>query len=347
MSPQEHTLWPIGRAIYINIARTQSILINEQEHLRFISKEMNGDFGVVYKNLIELIGKFSNGLEFERHERYGWLTTNLELLGTGVRCKVCLKLKQSADCIRDVCEKLRIKITSIKITAENEHFIELTNRHTFGMTEFECVKAFYDSVKEIIQTLVECGTQNDTENEMHKDTENETQNETNVGAVNELNSLKLCKNTSEANDEKNESDKSEVDVQTLAVEDDPPKNEENNEQQKCDEENVQNEPVSNTEEGNKENPSDVENAINPLEASDTNADNTDNLDEGENVNEDTPDETNQNAETIENEANQNGDETNQSETDSPEKPHGTEDQSAEAAAAAATAEGATEQPTEG
>ena len=46
MKPDEHTLWPIGRAIYINNgARTQSILINEQEHLRFISKEMNGDFG--------------------------------------------------------------------------------------------------------------------------------------------------------------------------------------------------------------------------------------------------------------------------------------------------------------
>lgn len=46
MKPDDHTLWPIGRAIYINNgARTQSILINEHEHLRFISKEMDGDFG--------------------------------------------------------------------------------------------------------------------------------------------------------------------------------------------------------------------------------------------------------------------------------------------------------------
>lgn len=45
MNSQEHILWPTGRGIYINCARTQSILINEQEHLRFVSKELNGDFG--------------------------------------------------------------------------------------------------------------------------------------------------------------------------------------------------------------------------------------------------------------------------------------------------------------
>lgn len=45
MNPHDHTLWPTGRGLYINGARTQSILINEQEHLRFISKEQNGQFG--------------------------------------------------------------------------------------------------------------------------------------------------------------------------------------------------------------------------------------------------------------------------------------------------------------
>lgn len=45
MKSEHHHLWPTGRAIYINGARTQSILINESEHLRFISKEMNGHLG--------------------------------------------------------------------------------------------------------------------------------------------------------------------------------------------------------------------------------------------------------------------------------------------------------------
>lgn len=48
MNPEDHNLWPTGRALYVNGARTQSILINEEEHLRFTSKEMNGEFGSYY-----------------------------------------------------------------------------------------------------------------------------------------------------------------------------------------------------------------------------------------------------------------------------------------------------------
>lgn len=312
---------------------------------------------MVYKNLIELIGKYGNGLEFERHERYGWLTTNLELLGTGLCCKLCLKLKQSAfDCIRNVCEKSRIKIIPIHITEENEHIIELTNRNTFGMNEFECVKAFYDSVKGIIQTLVKCGLQSDVQNEMlesQKGTENE--NEIHLETENKSNSPKVCENTSEANDDKNEGDKSVENEQSPDPDDDATKNGENNEQQKGDEDNVQNEPVSNTEKSNVENPSNKENPHRTSESD------TDNLDKGEKVNEDTVNETNQNAETIECEAKQNENETDQNQNEiNSEKPNDIEDQSTATTAAidtekattaaAATEEGTaatTEQPIEG
>lgn len=291
---------------------------------------------MVYKNLIELIGKYGNGLAFERHERYGWLTTNLELLGTGLRCTVCLKLKQSADCIRDVCEKSRIKITPIRVTEQNEHIIELKNRNAFGMTEFECVKAFYDSVKGIMQTLVECGLQSDVQNgmqiemrETQKGTTND--NETNVEAETQSNSPKLCENPSEG--DKNEGDKRVGNEQSPAVGDDTTKNAENNEQPKGDEDNVQNEPVSNTQEGNLENASNEENAANPHEPSEND---TDNLDKGEKVNEDAVKGTNQNAETIECEANQNENETDQNQNEiNSERPDEVEDQSTTAPAASA------------
>lgn len=269
--------------------------------------------GAVYKNLIQLIGQFSNGLEFEWHEKYGWLGANLEILGSGLCCKVYLKLKQSVDCIKEVCDKLRIKITSIKMT-ENEQIIELTNRHTFGVTEFECVKEFYDSVKEIIQTLVECAIENHMENE--------TQNEAALEIVNESKAQELCENADEANNEKNEGEENE---QSPVVEDDTAKNEGSNEE-KGDAENAQNEQVSNTKEDNEEKPSNEENVINPPEVSDTNENKTDNLAKGDKANEDTLDETNENPEN-ESEANRNGNETNQSEENSPEKPNDTEDQS--------------------
>lgn len=45
MNAAEHRHWPIGRGLYVNGGRNLSILINEQDHLRFISSQSNGEFG--------------------------------------------------------------------------------------------------------------------------------------------------------------------------------------------------------------------------------------------------------------------------------------------------------------
>lgn len=45
MNAGEHRHWPIGRGLYVNGSRNLSILINEQDHLRFVSSQTNGDFG--------------------------------------------------------------------------------------------------------------------------------------------------------------------------------------------------------------------------------------------------------------------------------------------------------------
>lgn len=55
MNPNDHRLWPIGRGLYINCARTQSILINEDEHLRFVCAELNDDFGLYFHPYINFI----------------------------------------------------------------------------------------------------------------------------------------------------------------------------------------------------------------------------------------------------------------------------------------------------
>lgn len=279
---------------------------------------------MVYKKLIELIGKFSNGLEFERHDKFGWLTSNLELLGSGLYCKVCLKFKQRIDCIKELCDKLRIKITPINITVENEQIVELISQHTFGVSEFECVKAFYDSIKEVIKTLVECGMQNDTENEQ----ENLTQHETTLENVNESNSQELCENSCDVN---NDGDKSKEIEQCPVVEDDAIKNSGNNEQQ-GDDENIQNEQVSNTLGGNEDKAASEVDVLNEPEASDANENNIDNVAEGENGNEGTLVETDVNLDNNATKGNQNENETNQNEADSPENPNDIADQSAKEAA---------------
>lgn len=244
--------------------------------------------GLVYRNLIELVAKFSGGLDFERNDKLGWLTTNLELLGTGIYCKAYLKLQHSENRIKSVAETSGIKVTSIDVMQtgnelENGFNVELSNRKVFGVSEFECVKLFYEGINKFLQML---------EN-------GEVQDET-VDEPNEMDSKVACEIDSKAN----EGDVTGETEQPISVENDAPKDGEpksDTENQNNDEnvrgventantENDQNEPLTNTEEVNEENdkgnnegkPSGDENV--PIPSEPNNEDDTDNIAEGEKVN---------------------------------------------------------------
>lgn len=225
--------------------------------------------GLVYQNLVQLIGKFSNGLEFERHDKFGWLMTNLEMLGTGIRCKINVKLKQPVDCIKGICEKNCIKTTQNAHDVGNEFILELTNQKTFGLSEFECVKAFYDGVKEILQILAE----------------SESKTETIDSNSNETISQELVGNSDETINEACGSEENAEIVQLTTVDEDTAKNVANNEQKI---ENAQHEQVTSAVEGNEEKPQSEENALNSSEPNETNKDNSSepndtNLAQGENA----------------------------------------------------------------
>lgn len=135
---------------------------------------------MVYRNLIALIDKFSNGLDFERSDRYGWVTMNVSQLGTGVCCKIRLKLQHNAQHIEDVAQKLGLKTNSMDANQCENGFIivELTNQRTFGMSEFQCVQQFHDSIKKFVEMM-----------------ENDIAEESNV-----IDTPIMCKNSNESNE---------------------------------------------------------------------------------------------------------------------------------------------------
>lgn len=268
--------------------------------------------GVVYKNLIEFAEKFSNDLSFERSDRFGWITANLQTLGSGICCKIRLKHDKSIDCINEICTKNGIKVTSIdENTADNVHFIELSNRRTFGVSEFECIKSFYDAFKEAIEIL---------EN-------NELVEEIPDKIVNDLNS-KQTGNSEETNNKPNDT----VDTdENISIEDSTQKNDEHNEVKATEnnEKNVQNEQLTNeSDKDEDEKPLNDKNLGNSIEPNaDANENNTDNLAEGEKSNEgDTDSVNNKNDETEANLNETNQNEANSNETETSDKPYETEEQ---------------------
>lgn len=153
-----------------------------------------GFAGLAYRNVIALIGKFGNGLDFERSEKYGWLTKNINLLGTGLCCKIRMNLQHTVEHIETFAQKSGIKINSVNTKQSKDGFniVDLTNRRTFGLSEFECVQQFYDGIKRFLEIQT-------VNVEPHADT---------VEDSTEIDTNKLCANANESSD----SHKSEVDV---------------------------------------------------------------------------------------------------------------------------------------
>lgn len=267
------------------------------------------DLGLVYKNLVKLIQTFGSDLEFERNDKFGWLTSNLESVGTGICCKIRLKFKQPFDSLEKICNESHIKINSFN-SNDTENVIELTNLRAFGFSEFECVHVFYESVKRILQIL----------------RENEAQIKSIQQNTNESNSPEVDDNRNEVNNENNGNEinaenEQLANVASENVENDEMKIEEKTDdetQEKTEVENASNEQMANEETVNNEK-LDEENVTNAPEPIASN-ENTDNLAErvikGNDAIEN--DEANPN-DTNENEANQN-------ETETPNKPDDTANQ---------------------
>lgn len=125
--------------------------------------------------------KFSNQLEFERSDRYGWVTMNINLLGTGICCKIRSKLQHSLDHIENIAQKSCVKINSIDANeCENGFIVELINQRTFGLSEFECIQQFYNNIRKFMEMI-------------------ETQNDT-IEKSNEIDTRELCENANELNE---------------------------------------------------------------------------------------------------------------------------------------------------
>lgn len=237
--------------------------------------------GLIYGNLIELVRKFSHGIDFERSDKFGWITANPKLLGTGLQCKAHLKLQHSEGRIKKAAEGSKLMMIPIEETqSENELIIELINQRSFGLSEFECVKLFYDGIKEFLRILNCDDDQGDTDEKTNENVAQEPSEK-----ANEIDSNNVDVETEQQNSNKDSDSKSNENDETKINNENPDENVENADKTEIAPSERTDEPVNN-DEITVEKPSSDENNTNPLELNNiTNENNTDNSAEGENVNE--------------------------------------------------------------
>lgn len=129
--------------------------------------------GSVYRNLKLLVEKFGEALKFERNDKFGWLTSNLNRLGTTLSCRIKYRLDgMPIACLRNICQIYQIEIRLLN-ALDGGQAVELSKQAPFGLTEMEYVKNFYGHLKQVLGAL-ESGNEKSPENNCDGDTFNGT-----------------------------------------------------------------------------------------------------------------------------------------------------------------------------
>lgn len=115
---------------------------------------------MVYENLVNLIHKVDDKLNFDWSDKYGWLTINPFNIGSSIRCKVRIQYAGATEALAKFCKLNDIQLV---ILSENDaQIVEVTNGKVFELSEFDCLKLFYDNLTALIEMLA--NEQNDQEN---------------------------------------------------------------------------------------------------------------------------------------------------------------------------------------
>ncbi|ELT95089.1 hypothetical protein CAPTEDRAFT_176134 [Capitella teleta] len=151
--------WPDGRGIWHNNQKSFLVWINEEDHVRVISMQKNGDLRQVFT-------KFCNGLslieqklketgwEFMWNPHHGYITTCPSNLGTGLRASVHIRLEFLAKHPKfgEILKKFRLQQrgTGGEHTAVVDHTYDISNSERLGKSEVQLVQLLVDGVNALI-----------------------------------------------------------------------------------------------------------------------------------------------------------------------------------------------------
>lgn len=151
--------WPDFRGVFHNHdnqhwRKNAVAWINEEDHLRIISSES----GTNFRSALDRFRALSEALEAAAHsaghaiaksDDLGFITTNPADIGTGLQCKVLLKLPaltHAQDRLSAFCAEKKISLR--KATAEENW--EITNIQTYGVSEVDIVQSMIAAASAIL-----------------------------------------------------------------------------------------------------------------------------------------------------------------------------------------------------
>jgi creatine kinase len=153
--------WPSGRGIWHNAAKNFLVWVNEEDHIRVISMQKDGNMHQVFTRWCDGLNKFEAavkeaGYEFMWNEHLGYVLTCPSNLGTGVRCGVHVKIPHTssdAKLFGTILSKMRLQkrgAGGVDCEAEGGIF-DISNADRLGFSEVELVNMLIAGVHFLVQ----------------------------------------------------------------------------------------------------------------------------------------------------------------------------------------------------
>ncbi|MFH1154578.1 MAG: phosphagen kinase [Pseudomonadota bacterium] len=147
--------WPLARGIFVSRDLRFAVWINEEDHLRIISIDRNGEISRTADRLNRALDSLSASLDFARSDRLDFLTTCPSNLGTGMRAGVHIRLPnlfRHLDILEDLTRthQLQIRGTQGEKTGVDNAVFDISNKRRLGITRNQGLQTLCQGIVAII-----------------------------------------------------------------------------------------------------------------------------------------------------------------------------------------------------
>ena len=144
-------------AAYISEDENISIMVNEEDHIRIQCIYAGFENKKAYELISKVDDYLSERLDYAMHEKYGYLTSCLTNVGTGMRISYMLHLPATvmtgaADNIFSTIGKMGVTVRGMygEGTKSSGHIFQISNQTTLGRSESEISDSLNETLEKVI-----------------------------------------------------------------------------------------------------------------------------------------------------------------------------------------------------
>ncbi len=145
-----------GRKMAYEAGGDWVILLNEEDHVRLFACEAGYNMKAVYARLAEVLGRIEESIDFAFDETWGFLTSNIMNMGTGLRFSVVANLRglvgmKRMEALMEHSNSIGYNIANIGGEHSDSALFYISNVYSMGITEEEMLAEFESFVERLYE----------------------------------------------------------------------------------------------------------------------------------------------------------------------------------------------------